>query len=346
MALVMHVMQAAMAAVGWRASGGGLLRVYGTLRRHHISAPTSFGQLRSLTAASTMALISRCQHISPAVPSPCGRPRSLSAFSTGAQPYRSVKSLMRDVQEAPGDPLRQVRLLRKIEEEGGADAVLAYVEALPNPHLGEEVVREYLRALRKVTTRPSGFGTSQGDATQIDPVHERSNPAWGGQAQKQSSASPWDTSMFFGGRFSGGAGGTGDGGQAVHVAMAEPTPKEQVFRTLRTLAAAYLLLLGITTIMEERGLVKGMSSGSEMGSTKAAESTKTFKGPAPLPEGLSMSVGRAAAEGMHLEHVVCTRGGGGLRPDATRALSVKQDWVICRFAYYRCLSNGKVDYRP
>ena len=342
----MHVMQAAMAAVGWRASGGGLLRVYGTLRRHHISAPTSFGQLRSLTAASTMALISRCQHISPAVPSPCGRPRSLSAFSTGAQPYRSVKSLMRDVQEAPGDPLRQVRLLRKIEEEGGADAVLAYVEALPNPHLGEEVVREYLRALRKVTTRPSGFGTSQGDATQIDPVHERSNPAWGGQAQKQSSASPWDTSMFFGGRFSGGAGGTGDGGQAVHVAMAEPTPKEQVFRTLRTLAAAYLLLLGITTIMEERGLVKGMSSGSEMGSTKAAESTKTFKGPAPLPEGLSMSVGRAAAEGMHLEHVVCTRGGGGLRPDATRALSVKQDWVICRFAYYRCLSNGKVDYRP
>jgi len=253
---------------------------------------------------------------------------------------------MRDVQEAPGDPLRQVRLLRKIEEEGGADAVLAYVEALPNPHLGEEVVREYLRALRKVTTRPSGFGTSQGDATQIDPVHERSNPAWGGQAQKQSSASPWDTSMFFGGRFSGGAGGTGDGGQAVHVAMAEPTPKEQVFRTLRTLAAAYLLLLGITTIMEERGLVKGMSSGSEMGSTKAAESTKTFKGPAPLPEGLSMSVGRAAAEGMHLEHVVCTRGGGGLRPDATRALSVKQDWVICRFAYYRCLSNGKVDYRP
>jgi len=38
-----------------------------------------------------------------------------------------------------------------------------------------------------------------------------------------------------------------------------------------------LLLLGITTIMEERGIVKGMSSGSEMGSTKAAESTKTFK---------------------------------------------------------------------
>ena len=279
------VMQAAMAAVGRRASGGVLLRVFGTSRRHHISAPTSFGQLRSLAAAtSTMALISRCQHISPAVPSPCGRPRSLSAFSTGAQPYRSVKSLMRDVQEAPGDPLRQVRLLRKIEEEGGADAVLAYVEALPNPHLGEEVVREYLRALRKVTTR--GFGTSQGDATQIDPVHERSNPAWVGQAQTQSSASPWDTSMFFGGRFSGWAGGTGGGGQAVHVAMAEPTPKEQVFRTLRTLAAAYLLLLGITTIMEERGLVKGMSSGSEMGSSKAAESTKTFKGPAPLPEGL------------------------------------------------------------
>jgi len=61
----------------------------------------------------------------------------------------------------------------------------------------------------------------------------------------------------------------------VHVAMSEPNFKQQLWRTLRTLAFAYLLLLGITTIMEERGMAKGMASASDI--TKATESNKSFK---------------------------------------------------------------------
>ena len=59
------------------------------------------------------------------------------------------------------------------------------------------------------------------------------------------------------------------------IAMAEPSLQQQIWKTVRTLAMAYLLLLGITTIMEERGLSRG--SNTQHSVTQAAESTKTFK---------------------------------------------------------------------
>jgi hypothetical protein len=180
-----------------------------------------------------------------------------AAVAQRQRAYRSLMSLKRDAREAPGDPERQVRLLRKLEEEEGADAVVAHVEALPNSRLSEAVLREYLRALAgKATARKDRAGA-------LDPVHMRT-----------ASASGIPTQQFAG---AGVPPGVRGGPQMVHVAMAEPSSKEQVWRTLRMLAGAYLLLLGITTIMEERGLVKGISSGGEMGSNKAAESTKTFK---------------------------------------------------------------------
>ena len=190
--------------------------------------------------------------------------RGLADAAVAQRQRASLMSLKRDAREAPGDPERQVRLLRKLEEEEGADAVVAHVEALPNSRLSEAVLREYLRALAgKATGRAGGAKEREDRAGALDPVHMRT-----------ASASGFLTQQFAGA----GVPPVGRGGpQMVHVAMAEPSSKEQVWRTLRMLAGAYLLLLGITTIMEERGLVKGISSGGEMGSTKAAESTKTFK---------------------------------------------------------------------
>ena len=198
-------------------------------------------------------------------PTAAAAARGLAGGAAQRSAYRSLASLKRDAREAPGDPERQVRMLRKLEEEQGPDAVVAFVEALPNARLSEAVLREYLRALaNKVTGRAAGA---------VDSVHPRASPAWpaagaGEHPQFSPAGAPWESAAV----------GIGGGGPAmVHVAMAEPSSKDQVWRTLRMLAAAYLLLLGITTIMEERGLVKGMSSGGDMGSTKAAESTKTFK---------------------------------------------------------------------
>ncbi|MGB1599977.1 MAG: hypothetical protein ACPIOQ_44925, partial [Promethearchaeia archaeon] len=115
-------------------------------------------------------------------------------------------------------------LLRKMEDELGADAVVAHVESLPSQHLSEAVLREYLRALAAMATRRAGEG-----APGVDPTHANASPA-------QTAAAPPGLPA--------GAGVLGGGGRAVHVAMSEPSVKEQVWRTLRTLAVAYLLLLG------------------------------------------------------------------------------------------------------
>jgi ATP-dependent metalloprotease len=186
-------------------------------------------------AARTQALGAESAHR-------CAVVRSLSSTYRRRESYRSLQSLKRDCQEAPGDPDRQVRLARKLEEEQGVDAVIAHIEALPTPHLSEAVLREYLRAL---ASKASGRakGAERGEAG-FDDTH-RPSPF-----RQMLGPQPGVAGAI------GGIGAGGRGPSAVHVAMSEPSSKEQVWRTLRTLAGAYLLLLGITTIMEERGLVK------------------------------------------------------------------------------------------
>lgn len=172
----------------------------------------------------------------------CAVVRSLSSTFRSRESYRTLQSLKRDCREAPGDPDRQVRLARKLEEEQGMDAVISHIEALPPPHLSEAVLREYLRVLASKASG-SAKGDERGEA-EFDDIRRPS-------VFRQMSGSPPSVAGAIGGT---GAGGRGP--SAVHVAMSEPSSKEQVWRTLRTLAGAYLLLLGITTIMEERGLVK------------------------------------------------------------------------------------------
>ena len=190
------------------------------------------------------------------------RARTMASNVASAK-YKSIRSLKRDAMEEPTDPTRQVRLIRKLEDEQGVDAVISHVEALPNQHLSEAVLREYMRALANKATGRGSSGTARTDHLEIDPVHLRS-----AQSAGAGGAFP---------RGAGSGGGEGDMGGMVHVAMTEPSAKDQLWLTLRTLAAAYLLLLGITTIMEERGLVKGISMGGDMRSNQPAESSKTFK---------------------------------------------------------------------
>ncbi|EKX37093.1 hypothetical protein GUITHDRAFT_89772 [Guillardia theta CCMP2712] len=68
--------------------------------------------------------------------------------------------------------------------------------------------------------------------------------------------------------------GSGTSKDPLLISMAEPSFKQQIWRTVRTLAMAYLLLLGITTIMEERGISRGLTSSNV---AQAVDSSKTFK---------------------------------------------------------------------
>lgn len=168
------------------------------------------------------------------------------------RPYKSLQSLKRDAQEVPGDAGRQLRYLRKLEEEGGVDAVISHVEAMPSSHLSEAVVVHYLKVLATKANANTAARSLRSEES-VDPIHlSRAQPL------PASAGWPLGTGMLGTPPRAGLLGGLGPWmrGQAVHVAMAEPSSKEQIWRTLRTLAGAYLLLLAITTIMEERGLVK------------------------------------------------------------------------------------------
>ena len=182
--------------------------------------------------------------------------RSAATVRSSYKPYRSLQSLKRDAREAPGDADRQLRFLRMLSEERGVDAVIAHVEALPSSHLSEAVLVPYLKAVAAKAGDKSSARSLRSDEEGVDPVHLNQPPPF-----HSSTAWPWGTGMAGTPPSNGLTGGLGAWvrGQAVHVAMAEPSSKEQVLRTLRTLAGAYFLLLAITTIMEERGLVKVFS---------------------------------------------------------------------------------------
>ena len=60
----------------------------------------------------------------------------------------------------------------------------------------------------------------------------------------------------------GAEGGKGTSGEPVHVVFHEPGVKAQLWKTVRTLALAFLLIAGLSSMIEDRGVPKGLKEGS------------------------------------------------------------------------------------
>lgn len=230
---------------------------------------------------------------------PCGG----ASTGMGARPFftrfaqqRQLQSLEKDATSYPGDAIKQAEYLKKLNAHD-PEAVLRRVESQQYT-INQDGLIEYIKALvllgrfdrndvQHVNRIAEANGlsdfrlSSMPDLTQAggSPAMNMSQMGFGNIPGPRGGMG--GMGMGGGGMGGTGAGAYGAGGwggthkEPVLISMAEPSMQQQVWKTVRTLAMAYLLLLGITTIMEERGLSRG--SASQHSVTQAAESTKTFK---------------------------------------------------------------------
>lgn len=187
------------------------------------------------------------------------------------QSQRTIKFLSRrrllaaekDANLQKEDPHRQAHYLREANTAGNSAEVVRRFESQQYAS-NEECLKEYITALVK-TNRLASKDLSTLVATN--------------QAVAASGIATAAGSLAAG-RYPGslealGVAGSGgrDPNDPLYVAMANPSFKSQVWKTVRVVAIGFLVLTGLGSLLEERGLGKGMSNNEV---TAANVSDKTF----------------------------------------------------------------------
>ncbi|KAJ1483797.1 peptidase family M41-domain-containing protein [Baffinella frigidus] len=211
-----------------------------------------------------------------------GISEGLRGFFGRISSQKQLQALEREADAHPRDGDKQAELLRVLNTLD-PDAVIRRCDSRQFAS-NDNVAKEYIKALVHLgrldrtrlsdLTRVSSSGPmpQQGAAQRLADDYQASRAVGGGQAS-------WGGLSAAGGAQAPGhvmrmpnAGSTGD---PIRISMTEPSVWQQFWKTFRALATAYLLFLGISTIMEERGLSRGGGTASSV--TQATESTKTFE---------------------------------------------------------------------
>lgn len=210
-----------------------------------------------------------------------GNKASGGAYSirTGLQQRRTF-TFSRDPQVA-GDAAHQARQLRELNRRGDPEGVIRAFES-GSVVSTEETLGEYVKALVRVDRLDSsallqtlergasGARASYGGAAAPGAAHASFRMA---QPQQQyAEAAPLVQ------RLTGAAGAAsaelGSAKQPLYVMQAEPTMMAQMWKTLRTLGVAFLVLSGLGALMEEKGLSRGILANPDM--KPNTESTTKF----------------------------------------------------------------------
>jgi ATP-dependent metalloprotease len=180
---------------------------------------------------------------------------------------KQLQALEREADAHPRDAEKQVELLRVLNTLD-PDSVVRRCDSRQFA-TSEGVAKEYIKALvqlgrldrtrlqdlNRIAGAPIGAGTQGGAVRHAEHLQAASGNTWGaGHLMRVPNS--------------------GSNQDPIRISMLEPSMQQQAWKTLRALATAYLLLLGISTIMEERGLSR--SGGTSQSVTQATESTKTF----------------------------------------------------------------------
>jgi hypothetical protein len=181
-----------------------------------------------------------------------------------------LRVLKQEAELSPRDARKQADFLRALNETD-PQAVVKRVESRKYGS-SDGVLQEYAKALVSVMSRNGAENPGDGRHT------------FQQQQQRQQQQDQQDQHYQGQGQEMGGNrhGASGDLAMALHrgkkepvvVAMTESSFKNQVWSTIRMLAVAYVLLLGVTTFMEEQGLSRTATQQHDV--TKASHSTKTF----------------------------------------------------------------------
>ncbi|BDA41445.1 ATP-dependent zinc metalloprotease FTSH 4, mitochondrial [Coccomyxa sp. Obi] len=165
--------------------------------------------------------------------------------------------------ELPGDSNSQATYLRELNRRGDSEAVVRIFEG-GQVASSEATLGEYVKALVAVDRL---------DTSSLIRTLQRGAQAGNGAAARMRTS---DAPLY------GAAGNTGVAGlvtgagvaaaqdelgtarNPVYMMQAEPSFRAQLWRTVRTLAVAFLVLSGVGALVEERGLTKGILNNPDM----------------------------------------------------------------------------------
>lgn len=186
---------------------------------------------------------------------------------------RSVGNLF--LEELPQDPAGQANYLRQLNQRGEPEAVIRQYEG-GRVISSEATLGEYVKALVKVDRLDSSAlvqtlqrGASQARHGSASTSYASPNAFGSFASQSQEAASSQNSGLY---RMFGGAAGANNGAASelgssknpIYMMQAEPTFKAQLWRTVRTLAVAFLIISGIGALFDERGLGKGILHNPDM----------------------------------------------------------------------------------
>ncbi|KAL3156667.1 ATP-dependent zinc metalloprotease FTSH 4, mitochondrial [Trebouxia sp. C0009 RCD-2024] len=189
------------------------------------------------------------------------------------QVQRRSQSFFRE--EVPQDSAGQANYLRQLNQKGDPEAVIRQFEA-GRINSTEATLGEYVKALVKVDrldstalaqTLQRGARAQQAGAS-TSYASPNAFGSFASQAGQDASASQGSGlyRMFGGaaGANSGVATELGSSKNPIYMMQAEPTFKAQLWRTVRTLTVAFLIISGIGALFDERGLGKGILHNPDM----------------------------------------------------------------------------------
>jgi len=198
------------------------------------------------------------------------RPLGQALRNASSASANRLRVLRHDADMSPKDARKQADFLRALNETE-PHAVVKRVETRKYAS-NDSVLQEYAKALVSVMSKTGDGQLGDGRQTfqqqrQQQQQQDQQDQQFYGQNQDMAGhrqAPPSDVAMALNrGRK-----------EPIVVAMTESSFKNQVWSTIRMMAVAYVLLLGVTTFMEEQGLSRTATQQHDV--TKASHSTKTF----------------------------------------------------------------------
>mmetsp|Transcript_10855 Transcript_10855/g.23362 ORF Transcript_10855/g.23362 Transcript_10855/m.23362 type:complete len:794 (+) Transcript_10855:251-2632(+) len=192
--------------------------------------------------------------------------RRLSYFSNGLRGATS---------DVPRDPARQAELLRTYNSQGHAEAVIQHFES-GRISVTQETLGEYIKALARldrldnsrvlslVQRGASAATLASAGAMGRGAAFEGAAGASGYQGFAASAVPPMMGGAAVAAAGAGEAGVLGTSKNPVVMTFAEPTFSSQVWRTIRTIGTAFIVVTCLGTLLDDKGLTKSFMNNPDL----------------------------------------------------------------------------------
>ncbi|CAL5222682.1 g5082 [Coccomyxa viridis] len=220
-------------------------------------------QQQSILLRQVFAQVAK-DYLSPASSSSSESARNILSGIKRLQRRSFFQNSSRDI---PADPKAQASYLKELNRRGDSESVIRLFEG-GQAGSTEASLGEYVKALVAVDrlNTSSLVQTLQRGAQANAAGHGgfRAGEAVNYGAAASGAGAPPSAAQLVTGLAAAGGRELGSAQNPVYTMQAEPTFRAQLWRTVRTLFVAFVVLSGVGALMEERGLTKGILNNPDM----------------------------------------------------------------------------------